>query len=241
MNLPQLVLTLVLVGGGLFVYDAFIAERAEPVVPEAPPVVQPAIRPVESVEPPMRVELQGAGLDGIVARLDDLEARIGDLMGRDADGPVGGRDLPRGIRMDLPTALQPDGSAEGETPEFDPEVMAWFRAMKEEVDRQVRQERFEQMIGNQLDRTKVVLTEEQRDSVIQATIAYRGRIRTSYREKGFSEKAPEERKQALDLLKADYEQSLYTLVPAAEADQILEQMGRYPGFSGRQIGGSRPR
>ena len=49
------------------------------------------------------------------------------------------------------------------------------------------------------------------------------------------------REQALTQLRADYEQTLYTLRPRGEAQKIVEQMGRFPGCSGRQLGPGRPR
>ncbi len=238
MNVLQLVLTLVLVAGGLFVYDTFVADRSPPAPTESLRVDTPAAPPPATtpVEPPMRVELQGAGVEALVRRVEALEARAEELAAaasRRATPGEGGAGIPPGFRV--------EDVVDVEEPIFDERELAWFRAMKDEVDRQQRQERFERMISNQLERTGVSLTDEQREGVLKATLDYRQSITARYRQEGFSKQPAEVRNEALSQLRADYEQSLYMLVPAAEADKILQQMGRFPGMSGRQFGPGRPR
>ena len=193
MNLLQLVLTLVLVAGGIFVYDTFVADDPQPVTPDAPPVEVPVTRAPEP-EPEMRVDLPGAGVDCLVSRIDDLEARLAESLiearERRPDS-VGGGLGP------APGEFRVEDVEEGEEPEFDERDLAWFRAMKEEVDRRQRQERFEQMISGQLDRTGVELTGEQRQGVVKATLDYRAKIRETYRQEDFRAKTPEVRQQAL--------------------------------------------
>lgn len=241
MNVPQLVLTLVLVAGGLFVYDTFVAERSppaptEPLLVDTSPATPTAATPDE---PPMRVELQGAGVEGLLRRVEALESHVEELAA--AAASAGRRTTPGEGGVGIPPGFRVEDVVEADEPVFDERELAWFRAMKDEVDRQQRQERFERMISNQLDRTGVSLTDGQREGVLKATLAYRQSITARYREEGFSKQPAEVREQALTQLRADYEQTLYTLVPSAEADKILEQMGRFPGMSGRQFGPGRPR
>ena len=239
MNVLQLVLTLAVVAGGLFVYDTFLADHPVPTPPEVART-EPTTAPPPRDEPAMRVELQGAGVEGLVRRIAELEERLDEIAAAPSAVPAP-RPTPGEGGAATPSSFRPADLVDGADPTFDERDLAWFRAMKDEVDRRQRQERFEEMVGNQIDRSGVTLTADQRSGVLEATMKYRASIRAAYREEGFSQKPPEEREQALQLLRAEYEQTLYTLVPASEADTLLQQMGRFPGMSGRQFGPSRPR
>jgi len=239
-----LLVQVALVAVGILVYDQ--VRGSEPVghgLPEVS-VVREEV-PAPPAPPPVVLEGKGTGV--LVEKMGQLDRRLADVE--------------RTVAQRTTAAAPPDtrpvsGSGEGPVvPEetyvdengierrFSDEDIRWFRAMKDEVDAIERRERYVEMFDRQLERLGVSLTDHQRDKVVDATIAFREKIRDAGRTR--TTQTDEERRAAMEGLRQEYSNTVFSLVPNAEAEKIVESMGRYPGFGWRQRdagggGGRRP-
>ena len=95
-----------------------------------------------------------------------------------------------------------------------------------------RRERYVEMFDRQLDRLGISLTTEQQEKVVDETIAFRTKVRDAGRDA--AGRSQDERRAAMDALREEYSQTVYSLVPTGDAEKIVESMGRYPGYGFRQ-------
>jgi hypothetical protein len=133
----------------------------------------------------------------------------------------------------LPSTFDPaaDGS-------FSESQVATFRKMMEEVDRRRTEEAQADRVRRELSRAGVNLTPEQEASVLKLQERYAAKMRELFRNGMGNNEA--ERQASLaqrDALRTQYENELRNVVPASDADKIVEAMRRgWPGFFPRRGG-----
>ena len=235
MKLSTVFVQVALVAAGILVYDQVRgSDPIESMGPETPVVRIEAPPPAEAPLPP--VVLEGKGVGVLVERQGEFDRRLADLEKRLKSRTVAVTDA--GYRpsstgaTDRPEEGKTFVDENGNTRRFGDADVAWFRSLKGEVDAIERRERYVQMFDRQLDRLGVSLTEEQQAKVVDQTIAFRTKVRDAGRDA--AGKSQEERKAAMDVLREEYSQTVYTLVSAGDAEKIVESMGRYPGYGFRQ-------
>ncbi len=192
----------------------------------------------------------GPMLDGGSARNDrrisELEAEIAslkELLGKrhasggsyDASGNGGGSG-------DILPSLDLDVGGTEEKPTFDEDSLTAMKKYMDEIRRRDAEERLVNGLERQLGRLDVNLSEEQSEAVIKATIAAREKRMAMFREMGQRgrnldeagrEAFREEMRQANDKLREEWSTTVYSLVPAGDAEKIVEGMGRSISWGGR--------
>jgi len=243
MKLSTVFIQIALVAAGILVYDQI---RGSDPVESLPP--EPTVVRVEAPAPapaPAPVVLEGKGVDVLVDQMGDVQTRIADLERKMRSRTTVVADAGhRPANAGGTDAEAPEDGAtfvdeNGNTRRFSDEDVAWFRSLKGEVDAIERRERYVQMFDRQLDRLGISLTEDQQSKVIDETIAFRTKVRDAGRDA--AGKSQEERRAAMDVLRESYSQTVYSLVPAGDAEKIVESMGRYPGYGFRGRDGGRSR
>jgi hypothetical protein len=236
-----LVLNLLFVAGGIFVYDALVrgdGRCSEPApVQEAPQ----EIAREEPVAAPQPV-LQGAGMETLARRIAALEAT---LAARPAPATVAGV-VPdsRGDRES--PALTGTGGTDGASSgtiggevlapspsAFEPQRLADFRAMLDVVEKQRQEERRIEAVKNQLQRLEVQLTPDQERAVIAEISKFREKLADTFRGPNRDGDRTERESQYQQLVQ-EHEQALLRIAPANEVQKIVAGMGRIGGM--RQTG-----
>ena len=194
-------------------------------------------------------QLAGYGLEALDARVAKLErenkalkallqaagAEVSD------DGMLSVSSSDGDTPFELPVVREGDELADVD---FDEQFLRSFRAAMEKVETERRQERVVDGLNRQLDRLGVELNDSQRDSVIESTMGFREKTRSLWRElpRGSDDESRESRRQAFEAVREEYSTTIFNLVPSAEAEKIVEGMGRGIGFSSRRgdgMGGGR--
>lgn len=233
MKLATVLVQVALVAAGILVYDQVRGSDPVDLLPPEPSVVR--LEAPAPVEPPPPVVLEGKGVGVLVEQMGDVVRRVAGLEKQMKErtvvvGDSGYRPTPTpGAPGTEPGETYVDEN--GNTRRFADDEVAWFRALKGEVDAIERRERYVDMFGRQLDRLGISLTDEQQAKVVDQTIAFRAKVRDAGR--AAAGKTQEERRSAMDLLREEYSQTVYSLVPAGDAEKIVESMGRYPGYGSR--------
>jgi hypothetical protein len=250
MKLGHLLLNVVLVASGIFVYD--LLRKDPPRAPSAAPeeaygdVRETSVRD----EQPL---LLGAGFDAVVRRVEALEARVGAspvrspevrvVPGTSGEGDGGAGDpaaLPDGPADQGPVRLPDVGDAKD--PRIDPQTLAWLRAGMDEVDRirdherRVAQERAR--LGRVAD---LSLTEAQTEAVVALTLEHRTREQERGRalmQRDGGGVTRDDREALATELRGEYIRSLEKVVPASDAERIADVMVR-PRFFPNRRGGER--
>ena len=101
-----------------------------------------------------------------------------------------------------------------------------FEALKALVDLKERKEQLETMIGRQLARLGVELSDEQHSVVVERTLAYREALRERMRAGVDRETMQAE----MEALRQDYADGLATVLDEATVEKVVEGLGRAPGF-----------
>ena len=223
----QLVLTLVLVAGGIFVYDALGARTAPDAPPETIRDEEPPAAPVEPEPAPFAI-LEGRGDDIWRAEVERRLALLETVPTADTTTS------PEGVEAGVPgvpgrspdeTQGEEGDAAEGEAPRrrrFTPEDVATFRALLETVERQRRVEKTRRQMLDGLKKIGVELDKEQANQVVDLTLRlYRG-FQQETRGMPQGEAGRDQRLQVYDRLKQGYADELYRTIPASDADRILE-------------------
>ena len=234
-----ILISLLSVTAGLVVYDTIRAD--DPVQAPINDVYDGSVTadPNERFEP--EPELKGLGFESLMVRVDRLErenealkallskAHVGKIASDGSISPAG--DTPA---FELPVVAE----GESET-DFDEDFMRSFRAAMEKVETDRRRERVLDGLNRQLDRLGVELSDDQRKQVVDSTLSYRERTREMWRElpRGSDEATREERRQAFEVVRDEFSTTIYNMVPSAEAEKIVEGMGRGIGFSSRRTRG----
>ncbi len=228
-----LLLTVPLVGGSLYVYDnrrsqprpaydegadlQVPAPRAEP-KSEAGPMLQgdPTLqieRVVrETVERMLKERTGGAGGGTASVR---TEVRAGETPSSITLPEVPAIDVPGGV-----------AGTEGPQARFDEGTVKVLRTYMDEIQRREREERQVQMVNGQLDRLSVSLTDSQKKGVVDATLTYQRQVRDALRGVPPGQENREARTKAVQDVREQYSKTIYDLVPAAEAEKIVNGMGQ---------------
>jgi hypothetical protein len=248
---PQLLITMLLVAGGIFIYDA--TRSGAPAAgtgsgyelrPDGTGEAgEPAAEPTGGSE-----TLLDGGAETMLARnnagriarlersLTTLEEALARLRrapksGAGAEAIDGGESVP---------ALDPRDIVNEENPHFDDATLATISAYFDEIHRRRSEERERMRIGIELDRQGVDLSETQKKAVINETVDYQERMRALLgRPYPPDEAGRTERQEALNDLKGDYEKTIRRIVPDEEkAQKVLEsRTARRLGFTGGLPGG----
>lgn len=227
MKLSQLALTVVLVAGGIFVYDALGVRDAAEVIPEIVRVEQPAPVRDEGEMPPFAV-LEGRG-DEIWR--SDIERRLEHL---EVEPAVAGRTEEAASESGVPGTAAVEGEEaealdENGNPRprrFTPRDVATFRALLETVERQRREEKTRRQMHDGLKKIGVELNDVQANQVVDLTLKlYRG-FQAKTRSLPRSEANRDQRLAVFNQLKEDYADELYGMIPPAEADRIIDAIDR---------------
>ena len=261
MTLLQVVLTAVLVTVGIVAYDVIRSSESP-----APDPVWTSDGETAG-EPPPRgdaapVVLEGTGDDrwraDVERRLAAVEERVGR---RSRAGRI--RAVPDGVPRPTPDAASGESPsiAEGEDadgaedvgegiadpsdgeggPRFTSEELTDFRGKLAIVERQRRRERAVRDVNRLLGRLGVSLTDDQRKSVIRATLVFQGKARTLFRGRPADDEKRQERTEAARTLREEYREAVYDSVPAAEAETIVKALNGLGSRSRRDRSGSRGR
>jgi len=228
----QLLVTIALVVAGILVYDTAFRGSDAPLDRMAVrEVVRPRAPSPEGVRED-RPALRGDFLDALPAWKAEIESRVADL---EAGLPGGGASFeagadrpPSGARPHPPASWRPEPLAEGEAPRFEPEDLAWFRALDEELLRIRREEAETRSITAQLQRIRSDLPNEMRDDVVAATRTFRAEKRDILARSRDEPLSNERRKAAFDEARRRYEEAIRRVAPV-EADEIIQRFGSYPG------------
>ncbi len=141
------------------------------------------------------------------------------------------------VRFTRPTTDSSPAREAGEEPTFTDTEIRWFKALKAFVDAQEREERYQTMIERQLARVGLELTPEQTAQVIALTIAYRAKVRDAYRTGQAEGQSREDRSALVEGVRAEFEAAVYDLLPAMDAEKVVQSLGRSPGFGPREGSG----
>ncbi len=133
---------------------------------------------------------------------------------------------------DLEKAAKPPGEIR-----WTEEEIVHFQALLDEVERRKEVERNADRVRSALNRMGVALLPEQEKAVLALVTSYQQKMREVFRG-GFG-RTDEDRKAAtekVEALRVSWEKDLRALLPQAEADKIMEGMGRngFPGFMPRR-------
>lgn len=246
MKLSTVFVQVALVAAGILVYDQI--RGSDPVESLNP---EPAVVRVEAPAPepaPAPIVLEGRGVGVLVDQMKDVLSRISDLETESRNRVTAVADAgyrpttSEGNAVGTPAEGETYVDENGNTRRFSDDDVAWFRALKGEVDTMERRERYVTMFDRQLERLGIALTDDQKTKVVDETISFRNKIREAGRQAGGQ--SPEDRRASMDTLREEYSQTVFSLVPTAEAEKIVESMGRYPGYGfrsrdGRARGGGR--
>jgi len=176
-----------------------------------------------------------ASLKEVSTRQAELEAKLAALSAAGAPSAPGatgagasttpGTPLPPVVGIPIP----PDS-----TQPFTEDQLSAFRRMSDEVDKRKAAEQQARRLKDDLTRAGVSLTPEQEAQLGKLQASFVDKIRELYRGGGGASEAD---RQALvaqrDALRAQYENDIRSIVPAADADKIVEAMNRGGGFSRR--------
>ena len=223
MKLSQLALTLVLVAGGIFVYDAFVVREAPE--PGPAPLREEPAPPTEAEPAPFPI-LEGRGDDiwraDIERRIEELEHSAPTTAGttRAGESPTPG--LPAAEDGDPDESETTEGEDAPRSRRFTPRDVATFRALLETVERQRREEKTRRQMLDGLKKIGVELDPTQADQVVDLTLKlYRG-FQAKTRSIPKDEQGRDQRLAVFNELKRDYEDELYGMIPPGEADRIME-------------------
>jgi hypothetical protein len=123
-----------------------------------------------------------------------------------------------------------------------------FRELLEHVEQQRNRERTVRDINRALTRLGVELTEDQRRDVIRASMEYRAKAREVFRTPATDDQSRQARRESFEMVREEFSQTIYGLVPAVEAEKVVNGVGRAllgggdrgrQGRQDRQPGGQR--
>lgn len=248
-----LLLTVPLVGGSLYVYDSLRpsapapAENAAYSAPAArEPARAPADGPTLSGDPAAQVERQVERLvrTSLERWLEEQRARraAGDasvVPGTEPGSPGGST----GSAPAIDLGADPLAHAEGAPGTYDERTLKVFRAYLDEAQRREREERMAEMVGANLDRLGVTLSEAQKKAVVDITVRYQNQRREAFRGFPPGQDSRDGRQKAAQELQEAYSKAVYDAVPAAEAEKIVNALGAFRGGfdGGPAMGPARPR
>lgn len=218
-------LTIALIAGGLFLYHTFVG------APAPAPVADPydhlddddlGVLP-EEADP---TTLDGGAGEALARRnaetIATLQRELARLRATLARSTAAGPDRPRATGKDDGQPSFDDlGAIDEDDPIFDEGTLSTLQAYMDEIARRKTEARNRTRLEGELTRLGVDLTEEQRRSVVEATIEYQRRSRALMQQGWPTDEAGRAaRKEAFGKLKDEYVATVNTLVPASEAEKI---------------------
>jgi hypothetical protein len=235
MKLGIVALQVALTGGGILVYD--MVRRPDAAVPAHD--AAPAPREISRTDEPRSEQpvLSGPGLEDAFRRIAALEARAPTASPSSRSTSVVPGDDGDAADGETGTPLDPELSGivdvgDPTAPRFDERTIRQFRALLDEAERRRSEERRREAIKGQLDRLELRLTPEQTDAVITTTMKFREKAVETFRDMGRGDPAERERRAAMrEDLRQELGRSLEAIVPSADAQKIVEAMGRAAGLA----------
>ena len=245
MKPSYVLLNVVLVAGGLFLYHTFVAPAPQTPAPaDYDPFETDDLADVPD-DLPDPVLLDSGADDALMRRnaenIAELKRELAMLLARRSSS-TGGSDEPFASAKDgsLP-ALSDLDQVDEDNPVFDERSLKSLELMIDEINRRKAEERNRTRLSGELDRLGVDLNDDQRASVVQATLDYQKKARVLLRQGWPKDEAGREaRKDAFGKLKDEYVATVNTLVPASEAEKITSsRISRSYGtfFNNRRGGG----
>ncbi len=249
MKLSYLLINVVLVAGGIFVYDEIKSPDPTQVhtdytggltadAPDTPSDDRPA--------PMTSGGLRDRSDEALADRVAAMERLLSSLSARraeradDGTGPLAsnGGKLPELSATDF---IDPDD------PVYDEKTLQTIASYMDEINRRKQEERQRNRVASELDRLGLELSDAQQKSVVDETLAYQGKARDLLRQ-GFArdEDGRTARREAFKTLQDEYKNTINRLVPTAEAEKIANSriargMGFYSGRNTRIDGGNNGR
>lgn len=256
MPTTRLPLVLVLAAAGL----AACSKSPEPVTGEG--ANEARVAELERVVRELQAErdgtLRAAGADGVEkttlgrtvgelkdqvqaqrAKIEELERRLA-TAAAGAAGPDAGGAADGATPAPMPSTFEPssDGS-------FSPAQVATFRRIYDEMQKQRDAEQQLDNLRKALARAEVKLTPEQEASVVRLQREFgdkRQELFASARTDGAGSGDMNDVRAKIETLRAEFETNVRAVVPAAEADKVVEALKRgYPGFFPRPRDGRETR
>lgn len=228
MKLTQLVLTLILMGGALFVYDAFVVRDAVEPAPTPFREAEPAPEPAEL---PSFAVLEGRGDEiwrsDVERRLEQLEY-LPDVAGRSERAGAATDPAVPGIEAGAETEGEEtvDETGDPRPRRFTPKEVATFRALLETVERQRREEKSRRQMRDGLRKLGIELPDAQANQVVDLTLRlYRG-FQAKSRDLPKGEPGRDQRLAVFRELREVYADELYGIVPSGDAARIVEAIDR---------------
>ncbi len=227
MRALPLLLTVAIVLAALVAYDLFRGRDVP--VPLSSGPGPAALAPGATSDAGGSSPRLGGAAPAILARLAALEHRVDGL---EAAWRAGAE---RGDRTkdpgDDPRIDGGDGARALAADPLDPTVIEWFRTVKEAVERQDQAALKRAQATALVTAQGVVLTPEQREKVVDLTLAFRDQVDEAlHRASREGQSTPEQRREILRRIRAEYGDALGRVLPAADADALLERLGPVPGY-----------
>jgi hypothetical protein len=238
MKPSYLLLNVVLIAAGLFVYHTVVG------APEGAPSAYDHLEsdhlgdlPADRAPDPILLD---SGADAALARnnanrIATLEGLLAVLKGRTGEGEAAADPAFASTGGSAMPSLSSGDLVDVEDPVFDERTLKSLAVYLDEINRRKMEARNKTRLENELTRLGVDLSDNQRESVVDATMAYQQKTRDLLKQ-GWSkdDAGKEQRKKAFGGLKDEYVTTLNTLVPAVEAEKISgSRMSRgYGGFTG---------
>ena len=209
---PHLLINVLLVAAGFFIYDALRSDVARPSLGALVPDEHTDARPARTFGPDLRA------LETLVqhnsARLQALGETLASLR-RDAD------DEQSAAPMNVLRPQRGDVVGEGE-PRFDETKLESIRAYMDEIARRKHVEIQRSLIESEMLRQDLGLTREEQEAVVAATLDYRTRA-TELMRKRFArdEQGQRQRRAVFERLRAAYRSDISQLIPADAVERIM--------------------
>lgn len=239
--LPILLMNVVLVTGGIVIYDQIRSDAPETTYvtnDKGPDLLPPGPEAGRPGDPPPLLRAQGVD-PRLLARLEALEKRLNVEPAGPADTPTEGEtEAPGGMAA-------PELPIDEEKPSED--SVRRFKRMMEAAQQMQRDERERERLQRTLERLELNLSEEQTDKLFSATREYRRKIgdvwRTAFRgnQGGDREQMREAARQGMETVREEFAVTINKFLPTGDAQKIVENAGQLGmrGFGGDMGGGRR--
>ena len=248
MKPSYVLLNVVLIAGGLFLYHTFVGAPA----PAASTGEYSHLEGDDLLDSPQDLPdpvMLDSGAERALSRrnaegIADLKREIATLLARRGAAGSGGSDEPFASGKDggLPAMSDLD-QVDAEDPTFDDRTLRTIEAYMDEINRRKAEARNRTRLDGELTRLGVDLSDDQRASVIEATVGYQKKARDLMQRNWPRDEAGKTaRKEAFGKLKDEYTATIQTLVPTAEAEKITSsRISRsYGSFFGNNRRAARP-